>query len=207
MRPGYFVTFEGLDGCGKSTQIALAEAWCQQQGFPVRTTREPGGTKVAEAIRLALLDPAVVRTPDQVLRMLSVARRDHVDELIRPSLEEGIVVICDRFVDSTMVYQGVGQGISHAVVMASVRWAVQGCWPDVTFFLDAPVPVLRRRIAMRREAPDALSRTTELLRRAYRGIAQADPTRVVVIDATPAPAVVAQAIVQVLSRCLVGPEG
>ncbi len=151
-RHGLFITFEGIEGSGKSTQAhALARA-LRAKGLWVIETREPGGTPVAERIREVFLTPGRARratdplTPECEVALILAARSQHVARLL-PALRQGAVVVCDRFSDSTLAYQGFGRGVPLPGLRRLVRWATRGLTPDVTFFFDLPVAQgLRRRL-------------------------------------------------------------
>ena len=136
MTAGLFITFEGGEGTGKSTQMRRLAQWFQDRGREVVETREPGGTPIAEAIRAILLDPDL--EPDGVTEvfLLEAARRDHVARLIRPALSRGAVVLCDRFADSSTVYQGLVRGLGASVVRQLNALATEGLEPDLTVLFD-----------------------------------------------------------------------
>jgi len=135
--PGLFITFEGGEGSGKSTQSRLLAESLTEEGLPVVHTREPGGTPGAEQIRELLVKGEAARW-DAVTEMLlhMAARRDHVQKMIRPLLEEGKIVICDRFIDSTIAYQGYGLGLGRDYIMMLTRLTIGSLSPDITFLLD-----------------------------------------------------------------------
>ena len=134
---GYFISFEGPDGSGKTTQINLLEEYLTNKGYEVLVTREPGGTPISEAIRKIILDTGF-REMDPVTEMLlyAASRAQHVEELIKPALDKGKIVLCDRFVDSSIAYQGVGRGLGIDVVEKINKVALQGTLPDLTLFFD-----------------------------------------------------------------------
>ncbi len=134
---GCFVTFEGVEGCGKSTQMAHLRAWMEEAGFPVLATREPGGTKIGEEIRRLLLAPRdeILDAATELL-LYEAARAQHVSEVIRPALESGAHVLCDRFFDSTTAYQAFGRGLDEAVVAELNRVASGGIIPDLTLLFS-----------------------------------------------------------------------
>ncbi|MCX8130771.1 MAG: dTMP kinase [Clostridia bacterium] len=146
---GLFITVEGTDGSGKSTQIKLMEDYLKGNGFEVVLTREPGGTKIGEKVRSLILDPDNVEMGEVAEMLLyAAARAQLVSELIKPSLESGKIVICDRFVDSSYVYQGFGRGIDFKIIEDVNRAALNSVIPDITFFMDIrPEIALGRRIA------------------------------------------------------------
>jgi len=189
-RSGLFVTFEGGEGAGKSTQITrLAEA-LRHQGFDVLVTREPGGSAGAEAIRHVLLSGAAEEFGVRMEAILfAAARNDHVEEVIRPALADGTVVLCDRFMDSSRVYQGVTGNLEAEFLEALQRVAINGLQPDCTIILDLPAEkgLARARIRSGGGAPDRFEReevqTHEKRREAYLEIATAEPERCRVVDA------------------------
>jgi dTMP kinase len=149
MKRGLLITVEGTDGSGKSTQIDLMKDYIQSKGFDVVLTREPGGTKISEKIRAIILDPEN-REMGAVTEMLlyASARAQLVSEIIKPAIESGKVVICDRFVDSSYVYQGFGRGVDLDMIKNVNIGAVDGIAPDATFFFDVnPEIALKRRIS------------------------------------------------------------
>lgn len=148
LKKGLFITFEGLDGSGKTTQINLLEKYLRKLGYDVVKTREPGGTAISEKIRDVLLDCANSEM-DKVCEMLlyAASRAQHVAQLIKPALDAGKCVISDRFVDSSYVYQGIGRSIPLETVIAVNAAATGGIEPDMTFFLDGlPEESLKRRL-------------------------------------------------------------
>ncbi|MBR5642548.1 MAG: dTMP kinase [Firmicutes bacterium] len=148
---GIFITFEGPDGSGKTTQIRLLAQHCRQMGFEVVLTREPGGTPISEAIRDLLLDPSH-KEMDGVTEALlyAASRAQHVAEKIRPALEAGCIVLCDRFMDSSIAYQGYARGLGDDVRVIN-EFAIQGTQPDITFFLDLPADQGKKRVASARD--------------------------------------------------------
>ena len=145
-----FITFEGPDGSGKTTQIRRLADYCTEQGYEVVLTREPGGTPISEKIRGILLDPSN-KEMDGVTEALlyAASRAQHVAEKIRPALEKGCIVLCDRFMDSSIAYQGYARGLGDDVRVIN-EFAVQGTQPDITFFLDLPAAEGKRRVASAR---------------------------------------------------------
>lgn len=134
---GVFITFEGLDGCGKSTQMELLAAALRERGYVVTVTREPGGTLMGEAIRDLLLDPRHHGMSSRAEALLYAAARAHlVEQVIRPALADGQVVLCDRYLDSSLAYQGFGRGLGHDDVITLNVWATDCLFPDLTLFLD-----------------------------------------------------------------------
>ncbi|MBB5761731.1 dTMP kinase [Methylorubrum rhodesianum] len=193
--PGVFITFEGGEGAGKSTQIArLAEALRQASGREVVTTREPGGTKRAEELRAALLrGVAKPYGPFAEALMFAAARIDHIENLIRPALARGAIVLCDRFSDSTRAYQGAAGGLAPGLIASLERVTLGDLRPDLTLILDLPPEAGLARAHSRGEGKPADRfeaeglRFHERLRAAFRAIAAAEPERCRVIDADPGP--------------------
>lgn len=203
MARGIFITFEGGEGAGKSTQIARLAATLRELGHEVVVTREPGGSPGAEAVRYVILSGAAEPFgPAMEAILFAAARADHVDQVIRPAVERGAIVLCDRFIDSSRVYQGVTGGLEPAFMQALEKVAVAGMMPDLTVILDVdPAEGMRR--ATRRRGDEAADRyekeALEVHRRrrdAFLAIARAEPQRCVVVDTTRAPTKVATAIVR-----------
>lgn len=146
MRKGLFITVEGTDGSGKTTQIKLMEQYLKDMGNDVVLSREPGGTRISEMIRDLILDPENKDiSPLTEMMLYAAARAQHVSQVIRPAIESGKCVICDRFVDSSYAYQGCGRGVDLKTIADVNRAAIDGVVPDITFFLD-----LDPRVAMER---------------------------------------------------------
>jgi len=206
--PGRFITFEGGEGAGKSTQIARLARRLEEQGIPAVVTREPGGTPTAESIRHMLLSGLAEEFgPDGEAVLFAAARADHVDRVIRPALRGGKWVLCDRFADSTHVYQGVGGGADAAMLDALDRVAVGRTRPDLTVILDIPVEVgLARAAERQRELGGPADRferedvsVHEARRKAYLAIAKADPERCIVVEANRSESKIAKAIWQAVA--------
>lgn len=206
---GKFITFEGGEGTGKSTQAALLAQRLEATGLDVVLTREPGGSPGAEIIRHVLLSGAAKPLGAEVEAMLfAAARDDHVQCTIAPALESGKWVICDRFADSTRVYQGVLGNVDQRLIRRLERIAVGDLVPDLTLILDVPVATGLERAAQRRGdgAADRFEAEGadfhEKLRTAFRAIADEEPQRCVLIDASAATEDVAKAIWQVVKERL-----
>jgi dTMP kinase len=191
MRAGQFITFEGIDGCGKTTQMRIAAEWFRQLGIDFVETVEPGGTGIGQQIRRILLDPAnAAIRPRTELLLYFASRAQNVDEVIRPALEAGRSVLCDRFTDSTLVYQGCGRGLDTSVVMELDRIACRGLKPDITLLIDIDIETSLARAKRRNERTGpAESRIDEegaafheRVRRGYLALAGSEPDRFVVID-------------------------
>jgi dTMP kinase len=198
---GFFITFEGGEGAGKSTQITRLATRLRVARHEVVVTREPGGSPGAEAVRHVLLSGAAEPFGSKMEAILfAAARSDHVEQVIRPAISRGAVVLCDRFIDSSRVYQGVTGGLDPAFMLALERVAVNGVMPDLTLILDLdPAEGLRRATARRgkgtadRFEKEALA-VHERRRDAYLAIAISEPERCVVIDAAGSPAEVERAV-------------
>ena len=195
---GFLLIFEGIEGCGKTTQLGRLGKSLRELGYLVVETREPGGPPISEQIRAILLDPAN-RGMDyrSELLLYLASRAQHLAETIRPALEKGAVVLCDRFSDATLAYQGYGRRLGAGTVARLNRFATQGAEPDLTLILDVPVATgLSRK---RREgALDRLDLEREAfhqsVRNGYLRLARAEPRRIRVIDGTRSPSEVAEAV-------------
>ncbi|WP_302962667.1 dTMP kinase [uncultured Adlercreutzia sp.] len=179
---GLFITFEGGDGAGKSTQIRFLARFLEERGCEVLRLREPGGTAVGESLRRVVLDPAHGAMSDRAeLLIYEAARAQIVDEVIKPALGRGAVVLCDRFYDSTVAYQGAGRGLDGFFIEAANRFACDGLAPDATVLLVASEEVVRSRMG-RREGADRLERAGDAFHRrvadGFEELAAADPARV-----------------------------
>lgn len=198
MARGFFITFEGGEGAGKSTQIERLAGKMRAKKYDVLVTREPGGSPGAEAVRHVLLSGAAEPFgPKMEALLFAAARSDHVEQVIRPAVERGSMVLCDRFMDSSRVYQGVTGGIDPAFMDALEEVAINGMVPDMTLIFDIdPTEGLRRATARRGIAADADRFEKETLdihqrrRQAFLAIAAAEPERCIVIDASANPDVV-----------------
>ncbi len=205
MARGWFITFEGGEGVGKSTQISRLAARLSGSGRTVLTTREPGGSPGAEAIREMLVNGAADRWSPQVEALLmNAARRDHIERTIRPALARGDIVLCDRFADSTRVYQGAAGGVSSEVLSILEELVIEECRPGLTFVLDLPAEEGLAR-ARSRQAGEGRFEAKGLafhqkLREAFVGLAAQEPERCAVIDAKGAVEEVAARIWTVLAK-------
>lgn len=181
---GLFITFEGGDGAGKSTQAKLLAAALEADGKHVVLTREPGGTEIAEEIRNIVLNPQHVDLDDRTEALLFAASRaEHVAKKIRPALSAGAIVISDRFVDSSIAYQGIGRGLGVEQVSDINAWATNNLWPDITFLLDVEPAAGLDRV----EEPNRLEAAGDELhldvRAAFLELAKRSPERFVVLSA------------------------
>lgn len=198
MARGFFITLEGGEGAGKSTQARLLAASFARAGLPVLATREPGGTAEAERLRALLLDPALTWTPLAETLLHGAARAEHVAKVIRPARDAGTHVVCDRFADSTLAYQGYGQGCDPQAIATLA--GVIDLRPDLTLVLDLAPEVSRARLAARGAGADRYERLGAAffarVRDGFRAIADADPERCVVIPADDEEARIAARIVE-----------
>jgi dTMP kinase len=205
---GWFITIEGPEGAGKTTQAGRLEAHLRDAGMPVVRTREPGGTALGERIRELLLDAEGATTDRPIdpladALLFNAARRQLVEEVIRPALTAGMSVVCARFADSTLAYQGYGSGLPVEDLRALERVATAGLRPDLTILLDVPP-----EIGLRRKAPDDRTRfelafDLEFHRRVREGfldLARREPERIVVVDASAAPTHVWEAVRSAVDR-------
>jgi dTMP kinase len=205
-----FVTFEGGEGAGKSTQIRrLAEA-LKLRGHDVLVTREPGGSRGAEAVRYVLLSGAAEAFGTRMEAILfAAARNDHVEEVIRPALLQGKIVLCDRFMDSSRVYQGVTGNLEPDFIETLQRIAVNGVVPDCTLILDIPATTGLARVQKRNsDGPDRFEReeleTHEKRREAYLDIAAREPERCHVVNAMQDETAIAAEIFVIVTRLMSG---
>lgn len=187
---GIFITLEGGEGSGKTTHALLLYQWLATQGLNVLQTREPGGTSLAEQLRTILLDsPAESIAPETEALIILAARRQHVDHVIRPALAQGKTVVCDRFSDSTIAYQGYGRKLDRRALHTMNDWATGKLVPHLTLLFDVPVAVGLRRRRGETSTQNRLDRENEKfhesVRRGFRSLAKQEPRRIVMIDASP----------------------
>ena len=203
---GFFISFEGVEGCGKSTQAALLAQALQDQGYEVLTTREPGGTAIGQTLRRILLTPtqAPLAMGTELLLMLA-DRAQHVQEVIIPGLRAGKIVISDRFIDSTTAYQGHGRGIERDLLLRLNAFASGGLLPALTLLLDVPVSEGLRRAHQRRGSENPVDHFEaesiafhERVREGFLSVARTNPQRVCVIDGQQLPAAVHAAILTIV---------
>ena len=196
MARGAFITFEGSEGCGKSTQVKRLAARLEKAGVPTLVTREPGGTAIGEKIRdlLQFAPESFAMAPETEVLLFEASRAQLVRETIQPALEKGTVVISDRFFDSTTVYQGVARKLSPDIVATLNSFAVGNARPDLTFILDIDVEIARARM-LRRVRPVAVKDRMEeepvefyeRVCQGYRELANREPGRFILIDAVQSP--------------------
>ena len=198
---GIFVTLEGVDGAGKSTHLKFIADSLAAGGRHVVQTREPGGTDLAEQIRALVLKEKVGPLIGTLL--IYAGRADHISRVIEPALAAGNSVVCDRFVDATIAYQGAGEGVSRELIDRLTRDACRGLAPDRTLVFDVPYEVAAKRLATSGKKLDRFEREEraffDRVRNSYLAIAKAEPKRVRVIDASDDPAVIRKAITRELA--------
>lgn len=188
MSRGLFITLEGGEGAGKSTNLAFIRQWLQRQGQQVVVTREPGGTEIGERVRDILLHSRQLHiTAECEMLLMFAARYEHIARVIRPALAAGKVVLCDRFTDATYAYQGGGRGLAPERIAAVETWVQGDLRPDLTLLLDVPVEAGRVRAGQRGD-PDRFEREDDdfftRVREAYLARAAREPERLRVIDAS-----------------------
>ncbi len=210
-RKGLFITLEGIEGSGKSTQSHALAQHLRDRGFWVVETREPGGTPVAERIREVFLRPsdehhsAEPLVPECEVALILAARCQHVATLLLPALREGAIILCDRFSDSTLAYQGFGRGLPLRDLRSLTRWAAQGLTPDVTFLFDLPVSQGLRRRLTSQDANRLDHETTAFHRRVRKGflsLAEHPLRRIHTINAGRPTQVIARQLVRLLDPLL-----
>jgi len=215
---GRFITFEGLDGCGKSTQLAKLAAVLRAQGLPVVLTREPGGTPTGEKIRQLLLDTKTSSlAPFAEMALMFAARAQHIAEVIQPALAQGQIVLCDRFTDSTEAYQGGGRKLGSEAVLTLHRILCGGLQPEITILMDSDVAASVDRARRRNRshsAKNGKSKSDEnrfeqesraffgRVRNAYLAIAKREPARVALVDARGTPQETHRRILEIVRRSL-----
>ena len=196
---GLFVAFEGIDGCGKSTQLEHAAKLLAREGHPVVTTREPGGAAIAEKIREILIAPEHGEMCSECeLLLYLAARAQHVREKIAPALEKGAIVLCDRFQLATFAYQGYGRSMPLPLLETLNGFATGGIVPDITFVFTISVEASFKRMAAVNKRPDRLERAGadffSRISRGYRELAERDPSGTVLINGDQPVAVIAEAV-------------
>lgn len=203
MGAGKFITIEGIEGTGKSTNLDFVTGLIERHGFEVLRTREPGGTPMAENIRQLLLDHGQEPVPPIAELLLFFASRSlHLENTIKPALDAGKWVLCDRFTDASRAYQGAGRGLGEDRVEHLADWVLNGLEPDLTLLLDAPADIGMQRAAARGDGDrmDNEERAFyQRVREAYLRLAEAHPTRIAVIDASQ-PLATVQAEIEVTMR-------
>ncbi|OKP76915.1 dTMP kinase [Paenibacillus helianthi] len=206
VQEGFFITLEGGDGSGKTTVLGRVAAYLQNHSMPYLITREPGGIEIAEKIRSIILDPAHTAMDARTEALLYAASRSqHLAEVVEPALKEGLTVLCDRFVDSSLVYQGYARGLGIEEVRKINQFATSGRTPDLTFYLDVDPEVGLSRIAANEEREvnrldlESLA-FHQRVRDGYCQVIKSDPERIVVLDANRPIHMVEQDIVRILKE-------
>lgn len=204
---GKFVTLEGIDGAGKSTHLEWLAGFVEARGFQVRVSREPGGTALGERLRELLLDREQRLAPETETLLMFAARREHVETVIRPALDSGAWVLCDRFTDASYAYQAGGSGVAWEKIAALEEWTHPGLEPDLTVLFDID-PGIGRQRARQGRAADRFEREEhayfERVREAYLRRARSCPGRVRVIDAAGSVSAVREALEAVVSPLCAG---
>lgn len=186
MTLGRFITFEGVDGAGKSTQLEYAVKYLEDRGIDVLKTREPGGTEIGETIRELILQASSPLDASTELLMIFAARNEHIERVIKPAIARGSTVVCDRFTDATFAYQGGGSQMESARIETIETWVQGTLQPNLTFFFDLPIRDAQRRMGDRsrdRFESEEIS-FHERVRRSYLKRAEQFPDRIKVIDST-----------------------
>lgn len=182
---GKFITFEGIDGAGKSSHVEWLAEWLRTRGLVVHVTREPGGTELGEKLRTLLLNEAMHLETETLL--MFAARREHLARLIEPALARGEWVVCDRFSDATYAYQGGGRGLDRAKFLTLEHWVHGHVQPNLTLLFDLPLDVARERIALASRVLDRFEQERadfhERVRQAYIERAHNNPSRIQIVDA------------------------
>jgi dTMP kinase len=201
-----FITFEGSEGCGKSTQVQRLAARLDRADVPYLVTREPGGTEIGETIRelLQFAPQGVGMTPQTELLLFEASRTQLVREKIKPALERGLCVISDRFFDSTTVYQGAARRLDPQMVEQLNAFAIGDCQPDATFVLDVDPGIVHSRMRRTARRPDRMEQEStefyEQVREAYRELAAREPNRIVLIDGSRAENNIENEIWEIIAR-------
>jgi dTMP kinase len=206
MERGKFITVEGIEGVGKSTNIDHISSAIRERGFEVVLTREPGGTPLAENIRRMLLEHGNEPLPDVAELLLFFAARSlHINNTIQPALDAGVWVVCDRFTDASRAYQGYGRGIDMQRIDYLAKWVEDGLNPDLTILLDAPADIGMSRAEQRGETDRLESEEHSFyqrIRQGYLELAKANKSRFVVVDASGSMDDVRSAVVQAMGALL-----
>ena len=186
--PAKFISFEGIDGCGKSTLMDSLSSWLDRAGIPFIRTREPGGTRIGEKVRELLLDPALAEMGGRAEVLLySASRAQLTGEVIIPSIKSGVWVLTDRYVDATFAYQGFGRGYDLEKLRTIQEWTTKDVWPDKTILLDCDVVTAFERMGERNGKKDRIEQEDrafhEKVREGYLALAGMEPDRFLVLDA------------------------
>jgi len=206
MSKSCFISFEGVDGAGKSTQLEWVRDFLEARRIALTVTREPGGTPLGEKLREILLHDGSGVHPETEALLMFAARREHLEQVIAPALERGDTVLCDRFSDASFAYQGGGSGVDRAKLETLEKWVHPHIQPDLTLYFDLPIEVARQRISSP-NGPDRFEREGqayfERVRAAYLARAKAYPARIRVIDASGTPGNISAELEEIIStHCL-----
>ncbi|KPJ59813.1 MAG: thymidylate kinase [Deltaproteobacteria bacterium DG_8] len=188
-----FITFEGIEGCGKTTQICLLKDYLEKMGYSVIATREPGGTQIGDSIRKILLDSRNANIDSRTeLLLYQASRAQHIKDVIRPALEQGYIVLCDRFTDATLAYQGYAQGISKNLIESLNQLATDNLTPDFTILIDCPAEIGLKRVRIRKKTvnqkvsedrfEDKSIAFHQMVRLGYLQIAEGNSNRIYIVD-------------------------
>ncbi len=208
MKKGLFITLEGGEGAGKSSNLGFIETWLRQAGKNPLMTREPGGTRAGEEIREILLHGKdLLLTAEAEMLLMFAARAEHLQQVVRPALAQGRIVVCDRFTDATYAYQGGGRGLPAERIAVIEQWVQGDLRPDLTLLFDVPVEIGLQR-ANRRSTPDRFERENiqffERVRHIYLERARVEAGRIRILDASKSPAEVEQQLGQILDEVVHG---
>jgi dTMP kinase len=202
-RPGTFIVFEGVEGSGKGTQIRMAREFLEEKGYEVLVTREPGGTELGERLRETLLDRELTLDARAEALLFAAGRAQHAVRVIRPALEKGKIVLSDRYLDSSLAYQGVARGLGEHDILALSAWATQGLFPDLVILLNIDP---EKGLARSQGEPDRIESEHGSFHMkvadAYLHIADEHPERVVVVEADDDPGTVHREVRRALERFL-----
>lgn len=203
MMKAKFITLDGIDGAGKTTQLNVIKEWFSQNQLPVVFTREPGSTPIGEQLRDLALNPKSSLSPKAETLLMFTSRQQHLDDVVYPNLAQNVHVVCDRFTDSTFAYQGGGRGVPHEQIAEIERWVQGDLQPDLTIILDVPLEVALERIERSREK-DRFEREGSGFYAAVRDVylqrAASNPQRYVVINSNRDKEIVKQEIHAVLNQ-------
>jgi dTMP kinase len=186
---GKFISIEGVEGAGKSTQVSFIQDCLTKFGKTVIVTREPGGTELSEKIRNLLLEPShIAMADDTELLLMFASRAEHISQVINPALHRGDWVLCDRFLDATYAYQGGGRGMQRQRIQQIADWTLKGLIPDLTLLFDLPVELGLKRVIERQGTTDRFEREKvdffKKIRKSYLQSAKAEPNRIKIVDAS-----------------------
>ena len=186
---GKFISLEGVEGAGKSTQLSFIQDCLTSLGKTVVVTREPGGTELSEKIRKLLLEPTgTAMADDTELLLMFASRAEHISQVINPAIHRGDWVLCDRFLDATYAYQGGGRGIQRQRIRQIADWTLKGLIPDLTILFDLPVELGLKRVVERQEKIDRFEQEKvdffKKIRQSYLQSAKAEPNRIKIVDAS-----------------------